>query len=60
MTVMGQRFPCSSSNIDVERAALKGLLITIEGNALAQMKAPMTRINADGLLQLKGGLTMIG
>ena len=50
----------SSLTIDQRGITLKGLLITIEGNALAQMKAPMTRINANGLLQLKGGLTMIG
>ncbi len=38
---------------------IKGLMISIEGTIQVEAKAPMTTVNADALLTLKGALTMI-
>jgi type VI secretion system secreted protein VgrG len=38
---------------------IKGLMISIEGTVQLEAKAPMTTVNADALLTLKGGITMI-
>ena len=34
-------------------------MISIEGQAKLDLKAPMTTVNGDGMLTLKGGLTQI-
>jgi type VI secretion system secreted protein VgrG len=36
------------------------MMITIEGQIQTSVKGMMTQINGDGMLQLKGGITMIG
>jgi type VI secretion system secreted protein VgrG len=46
--------------LDQSGITLKGLLIKLEGALMTQIKAPMVHVNADGMLMLKGGLTMIG
>jgi type VI secretion system secreted protein VgrG len=46
--------------LDQSGITLKGLLIKLEGALMTQIKAPMVQVNADGMLMLKGGLTMIG
>ena len=46
--------------IDQSGITLKGLMIKLEGTVMSQIKAPMVQVNADGMLMLKGGLTMIG
>ncbi len=38
---------------------IKGIMVTAEGQAMTQVKAPMVEVNADGMLTLKGGITMI-
>jgi len=38
---------------------IKGLMISIQGTVQLEAKAPMTTVNADALLTLKGGITMI-
>jgi len=38
---------------------IKGVMVTAEGQAMTQVKAPMVQVNADGMLTLKGGITMI-
>jgi type VI secretion system secreted protein VgrG len=38
---------------------IKGIMVTAEGQAMTQVKAPMVQVNADGMLTLKGGITMI-
>jgi type VI secretion system secreted protein VgrG len=45
--------------IDQSGITLKGLMIKLEGTIMTQIKAPMVRVSADGMLMLKGGLTMI-
>src|SRR4029450_6172986 len=46
--------------IDQSGITLKGLMINLEGTVMSQIKAPMVQVKADGMLMLKGGLTMIG
>jgi type VI secretion system secreted protein VgrG len=38
---------------------ITGMKIGIEGKAMAEVKSPMTTVKADGILTLKGGMTMI-
>ena len=45
--------------IDQQGITIKGIMISIEGSATAEMKSPMTTVKGDGMLTLKGGLTLI-
>lgn len=38
---------------------IKGTLVKIEGTAMLEGKSPMTTVKGDGMLTLKGGVTMI-
>ncbi len=49
----------SSIKVDQMGVTIKGAMIKIEGTAMAQLKSPMTTVKGDGILTLKGGLTMI-
>ncbi len=49
----------SSITIDPSGVTIKGLMVTVEGTAMAKVKAPMTMVNGDAMLMLKGGITMI-
>jgi type VI secretion system secreted protein VgrG len=49
----------SSVRLDQMGVTIKGMMIQIEGQIQAQMKAVMTQVNGDAILTLKGGLTMI-
>jgi type VI secretion system secreted protein VgrG len=49
----------SSIKIDQMGVTIKGMMISIEGQITAEMKAMMTTVNADAILTLKGGITMI-
>jgi type VI secretion system secreted protein VgrG len=49
----------SSVRIDQMGVTIKGGMIKIEGMGSLEAKAPMTQVNGDALLILKGGLTMI-
>ena len=35
-------------------------MVKVEGQIQTQVKAPILQVTADGMLQLKGGVTMIG
>jgi type VI secretion system secreted protein VgrG len=50
----------SSVKLDQTGVTIQGLMIKINGQVMTQIKAPMTQVNADAILTLKGGLTMIG
>jgi type VI secretion system secreted protein VgrG len=50
----------SSLKIDQTGVTIKGMMIKIEGQVMAEMKAVIGKVSADALLQLKGGITMIG
>lgn len=49
----------SSIKIDNSGVTIKGPIIKIEAEAMAEMKSPMTTVKGDGMLTLKGGLTLI-
>lgn len=49
----------SSIKIDQSGITLKGMMIKVEGMAMTEVKAPMTTVKGDGMLTLKGGITMI-
>ena len=49
----------NSIKIDQMGVTIKGIMVKIEGTAMAQMKAPMTAVSGDGMLTVKGGITMI-
>jgi type VI secretion system secreted protein VgrG len=49
----------SSIVIDQTGVTIKGMMISVEGQVQTSVKAPMTQVNGDGLLMLKGGVTMI-
>jgi type VI secretion system secreted protein VgrG len=50
----------SSITIDQTGITIRGLLIDVEGGLQAGLKGLRTEIKAAGVLQLGGGLTMIG
>jgi type VI secretion system secreted protein VgrG len=49
----------NSIKIDQTGVTIKGLNITVEGTVKVGVKAPIVQVNADGMLMLKGGITMI-
>jgi type VI secretion system secreted protein VgrG len=49
----------SSITIDQTGVTIQGLLIKIKGQVMVQVDGPITQVNADALLMLKGGLTLI-
>jgi type VI secretion system secreted protein VgrG len=49
----------SSIVLTQQGITIKGLMISIQGTVQVEAKAPMTTVNADALLTLKGGITMI-
>jgi type VI secretion system secreted protein VgrG len=49
----------NSIKIDQSGITIKGIMVTIEGTAMLEAKSPMTQVKGDGMLILKGGLTMI-
>lgn len=49
----------SSITINQQGVTIKGMMITIEGQTKADLKSPLTTVNGDGMLTLKGGVIMI-
>jgi type VI secretion system secreted protein VgrG len=49
----------NSIKIDMSGITIKGAMINIEGQTMVEAKSPMTTVKGDGMLTLKGGLTMI-
>jgi len=50
----------NSIKIDQTGVTISGIMVKIEGQAMTQVKAPMTQVSGDAMLTLKGGITMIG
>jgi type VI secretion system secreted protein VgrG len=50
----------NSIKIDQSGVTIKGIMVSIEGQATLDAKSPMTTVKGDGMLTLKGGVTMIG
>ncbi|HUF28328.1 MAG TPA: type VI secretion system tip protein TssI/VgrG [Gemmatimonadaceae bacterium] len=49
----------NSIKIDQAGVTIKGMQVKVEGQIQAQVKAPITQINGDGMVKIQGGLTMI-
>ena len=49
----------SSIKINKSGVTIKGPVIKIQADGMAEMKSPMTTVKGDGMLTLKGGLTLI-
>ena len=49
----------NSMTIDQTGIKLEGMMVKITGQTMAQMASPMTTVKGDGMLTLKGGITMI-
>ena len=49
----------NSIKIDQSGITIKGLKITVEGSAMVEVKAPMTKVDASGMLSLTGGVIKI-
>lgn len=49
----------SSVKVDQSGVTIKGMMVKAQGTAMAEVKAPMTTVKGDGMLTLKGGITMI-
>ena len=49
----------NSIKIDPSGITIKGIMVKVEGSAMAQLKSPLTTVAGDGMLTVKGGITMI-
>ena len=49
----------NSIKIDQTGVTIKGLMVKVEGTAMASFKAPMSKVSGDAMLTVKGGITMI-
>ena len=49
----------SSIVLSQQGITIKGLMISIEGTVQLEAKAVMTTVSADGIMTVKGALTMI-
>jgi type VI secretion system secreted protein VgrG len=49
----------NSIKIDQSGITLSGMAIKVTGQVQVQVQAPIAQVSADGMLQLKGGVTMI-
>ncbi len=49
----------NSIKIDQTGVTITGMMLNLEGTTMAELKAPMTTVKGDGMLTIKGGVTMI-
>lgn len=49
----------NSIKIDQTGVTITGTMVNIEGKAMLEAKSPLTTVKGDGMLTLKGGITMI-
>lgn len=49
----------NSIKVDQTGVTIKGIMVKVQGTAMAEVKAPMATVKGDGMLTLKGGITMI-
>jgi type VI secretion system secreted protein VgrG len=50
----------NSIKIDQTGVTISGIMVKVQGQAQAQVQAPMTQVSGDGMLTLKGGVMMVG
>jgi type VI secretion system secreted protein VgrG len=49
----------SSVTLDQAGVTIKAMMVKVEGQAMASVKAPLTQLDADGLLKATGGIMML-
>jgi type VI secretion system secreted protein VgrG len=49
----------NSIEINAEGVTISAMKISVKGQAMVQVQAPMTQVNGDGMLTLKGGLVQV-
>ena len=49
----------NSIKIEQSGITIKGVMVKVQADATLDAKSPMTTVNGDGMLTLKGGITMI-
>jgi len=58
-TALELKVGASTVKLDQSGVQIAGTMVKVEGQATTQIKAPMTQVNGDGMLTLKGGVTMV-
>lgn len=59
MTSIELKVGGNSIKIEQSGITIKGVMVKVQADAKLDAKSPMTTINGDGMLTLKGGITMI-
>jgi type VI secretion system secreted protein VgrG len=59
MTSIELKVGQNSIKIDQTGITIKGIIVKIEGTGMLEAKSPMSTVKGDGMLTLKGGVTMI-
>ncbi|MDQ6611258.1 MAG: type VI secretion system tip protein VgrG [Gemmatimonadota bacterium] len=59
MTKIELKVGGNSLVIDQTGISMKGMMVSVQGEATAEVKAPITQIKGDGMVMIKGGITMI-
>jgi type VI secretion system secreted protein VgrG len=49
----------NSIEISQEGVTISAMKVSVKGQAMVQVQAPMTQVNGDGMLTLKGGVVMV-
>ena len=49
----------NSIKIDMTGVTIKGTMVKIEGEAMAEMKSPMTKVEGSGMMEVKGAMTQV-
>ena len=61
MDNMGITLTVGGNSVKIEQSGItvKGIMVTVEGSAKADLKSPLTTVSGDGMLTVKGGVVMI-
>jgi type VI secretion system secreted protein VgrG len=49
----------STITVDQMGVTIKGMTVKLEGQVMTSIKAPITQIDADGMLKASGGIMML-
>ncbi len=59
MTSIELKVGGNSVKIDQSGVTVSATMIKLSGQAMVQIEGPMTKVNADGMMMLKGGIMML-
>lgn len=61
MDMSGITLKVGGNSIKIEQAGItiKGIKVEVKGDAMAELKSPLTTVSGDGMLTVKGGVVMI-